>query len=168
MPATYDSLATTTLGAPASSITFSSISAAYTDLRLVFIETMNSATDNLFVRVNGNSGPNYDRIRIYGDGTNLSGGSQGSDSQFQLSGQNLYASLPQAYFVDFFSYANTSTHKDILAISSQAMNDSNSAVVAFTGVWKQTTAINSISISTQNGNTFAAGTSASLYGILRA
>jgi hypothetical protein len=39
MPATYEPIATTTLGGAAATITFSSISSAYTDLRIVLVGT---------------------------------------------------------------------------------------------------------------------------------
>jgi glycosyltransferase involved in cell wall biosynthesis len=42
MPATYEPIATTTLGSAAASITFSSIPATYTDLRLVIVGNLSS------------------------------------------------------------------------------------------------------------------------------
>ena len=55
MPATYEPIATTTLGSAAASITFSSIAGTYTDLRLVMVGTT-SASDWAFVRFNGTDG----------------------------------------------------------------------------------------------------------------
>ena len=56
--ATYTQIATTTLGSSQSTITFSSISGAYTDLVLVVTAKVSSATD-LWVRANSDSGSNY-------------------------------------------------------------------------------------------------------------
>jgi len=68
MPSTYTPIATTTLGSAASSVTFSSISGAYTDLVLVGAGTLAS---NLYLNVkfNNDTGSNYSRTELYGDGS---------------------------------------------------------------------------------------------------
>ncbi len=59
MPATYEPLATTTLGSAASSVTFSSISGSYTDLVVVFSGTAGGGNSNLILTFNSDTGSNY-------------------------------------------------------------------------------------------------------------
>ena len=47
MPATYEPIATTTLGSAATNITFSSIPATYTDLRLVLVARSDRAINSI-------------------------------------------------------------------------------------------------------------------------
>jgi hypothetical protein len=68
MAPTYEPIATTTLGTAAASITFSSIPATYTDLRLVVVAKAVSAS-TLDVRFNNDSGTNYSKTEISGDGS---------------------------------------------------------------------------------------------------
>ena len=63
------------------------------------------------------------------------------------------------------NYANTTTYKTVL--SRDALNNaSDGAVEAFVGLWRSTSAINTIQIKPDSGN-FNTGTF-SLYGILAA
>ena len=59
MASTYEPIATTTLGSAASSITFSSIPATYTDLRLVLVHTPSASTGNAQMQFNSDTATNY-------------------------------------------------------------------------------------------------------------
>lgn len=162
MPATYDSIATTTLGSPANSITFSSISASYTDLRLVLYGIgTGSSTFNL--RLNGDAGSNYSRTFLSGNGSNVLGFQENNTS-----GGTEIASLSGAGLttVDIFSYTN-SVNKTMLTVEAQDRNGSGYSRVAV-NLWRNTAAINTILIYGTFSSNFSAGTTATLYGILRA
>jgi hypothetical protein len=165
MPVTYDNIATTTLGTAASTITFSSIPATYTDLRLVFVGTSATST-NFTVRFNNDSGTNYSWTYLSGTGAAAQAGSFTSQTEFypNVSVQT----TPQMHTVDVFSYAG-STNKTAL---SEEIADKNGSgrVSRFAILWRNTAAINRIDIIALYGstNTYAIGTTATLYGIKNA
>ena len=66
MPTTYEPIATTTLGSAAASITFSSIPATYTDLRVVFNGTVTEVGETLYYRFNSDGASNYSITQVYG------------------------------------------------------------------------------------------------------
>jgi len=59
MPTTYEPIATTTLGSATASITFSTISGAYTDLVLVASITGVSVATDPWIRINSDTGANF-------------------------------------------------------------------------------------------------------------
>lgn len=159
MPSTYDPIATTTLSSAASTITFSSISSAYTDLRLVLGWVSGT---NPRIRFNSDTGTNYSNTTVYGDGTAT------SYAQTSMDGLNIYAygvgTQPAFYSLDLFSYTG-STYKTCLVTGSEDKNGSG-AVVRQAGLWRSTSAVTSVTVF-GSGN-FAIGTTATLYGILKA
>ena len=74
MPATYEPIATTTLGSAASSITFSSIAGTYTDLRVVFTPQGATAGVSAYLEFNGISTTTYSETYLQGNGTTASSG----------------------------------------------------------------------------------------------
>ena len=163
MPATYEPIATTTLSSTASSITFSSIPATYTDLRLVFVGTSNTGT-NCLMRFNSDSGSNYSRTYIIGDGTSASSSRNSNVTVVSLTIQNgISATIPTMRTADIFSYAS-STYKTVLTNETADLNGSGSTVSGVQ-LWRNTAAITSLSLETTSGATFSAGTTATLYGI---
>jgi hypothetical protein len=166
MAVTYDKIATTTLGSTAATITFSSISSAYTDLRLVVVGTSNF-THTTGMQFNGDTGTNYSETRLEGDGATATSGSNTSISYLRFYG---FTTTPTMFTVDFFSYAG-STYKTSLATTSADLNGSGN-VRQYAQLWRSTSAINSISfgpgVSGASGTTYAIGTTATLYGILKA
>ena len=162
---TYTPIATTTLGSAASSITFSSIPATYTDLRLVFVGTA-TAADNLFIRYNGDTGANYSRTFIYGNGTSTASNRNTSVTYIipaQLNG--LSTTIPRFYQMDIFNYAG-STYKTSLSMGAEDSNGGSGDVASSVELWRSTSAINSILLFPANaGTTFKIGTTATLYGI---
>ena len=167
MPATYDPIATTTLGSAASSITFSSITGTYTDLRLIMVSTT-SVTTGIFSEINGDTGTNYSVTAIYGDGTSASATGLGDASKLYLTGLgagNSSTTIPNFSDLNFFSYAG-STHKTILYTDSLDKNGSGE-IFHSVSLWRNTGAITSIRLYTNSG-TFSTGTTATLYGIKNA
>jgi hypothetical protein len=158
---TYDLIASQTLGSAASSITFSSIAASWTDLRLVIVPTGSVAND-VQLTFNGDTASNYSRTYLYGTGA-AAGSFSGANTAFiYLDGAGVSTTIPHLYTADIFSYAG-STYKTLLYTGSEANNNSGQTLRGV-GLWRSTAAITSIGLATGGGN-FSIGTTASLYGI---
>jgi hypothetical protein len=161
--ATYDLIASQTLGSAASSITFSSIAASWTDLRLVLtaISTGTSVYD-LFLTYNADSAANYSLTRLIGNGSSATSYSTGALSYIAISTNIGFGPTPSFYTTDIFSYAG-STYKTALITQSSDYNGSG-GVSRIVGLWRSTSAITTINVAA-SGTTLAAGTTAQLYGI---
>lgn len=158
---TYVALATTTLSSAASDITFSSISGAYTDLRLIFEGMAVSAGQDIYCQVNGDTATNYSHTRLTGNGTAASS-SRGSSLAYMRfsdggSPQTTNTSLTK---VDFMNYSNTTTYKTVL----NRADNANRGTDAVVNLWRSTAAITSIKFYISSGN-IASGATATLYGI---
>jgi len=163
---TYVALATNTLGSAAASVTFSSISGAYTDLVLV-IQTGadSSAVAELQVQVNGDTGSNYSRTRLTGSGSAAASSRASSVAFMRFTG---IAYLPNGnldcnVLVNFMNYANTTTYKTVLS----RLNHPAAEVNATVNLWSSTSAITSILIYPSTNN-FKAGSTFQLFGIAAA
>ena len=165
MPATYEPIATTTLGSAAASITFSSIASSWTDLRLVLV---GSGDTNATLRFNSDTAANYSNTRLGGDGTAPESARQTSTTSINTTAsEGLPASTPAMVTVDVFSYTG-STNKTVLITHSQDKNGSG-WVARAVGLWRSTSAITTISFTATGGTAlFNTGTIATLYGILKA
>jgi hypothetical protein len=167
MPATYEPIATTTLGSAASSITFSSIPGTYTDLRLVFTYYVDTGSLYSTVRFNSDSGSNYSYTQIFGNGSSASSGSSTNNSNTWLStGDTISTSLMGMGTMDIFSYAG-STNKTVLVTGSYDKNGSG-VTGRLVSLWRSTSAITSITIGLSGSGNYVAGSTATLYGILKA
>ena len=163
---TYTPIATTTLGSDTSSISFTSISGSYTDLVLILFarSTRPTTDDTLVMRFNNDSGSNYSKTRLVGTGSAASSYTSGSTTAFLLDAIS-GASNPTGEFspniYNIMNYSNTTTYKTIVTRS----NTASAYVVAETGLWRSTAAVNRIDLSLNTGPNFKAGTMATLYGI---
>jgi hypothetical protein len=168
MAATYEPIATQTLSSPATGIDFTSIPATYTDLRIVMLPLVVSTWDNspLRMRFNSDSTTNYSRTRIRGNGSTVSSERTTSADRFDVSIGGIMVSTPTLYEIDVFSYAG-STYKTCLMGISDDLNGSGYSGKGV-GLWRSTSAITSISLYSYVTDILAAGTTATLYGILKA
>lgn len=167
MPAgpTFEPIATTTLGSAAATITFNSIGSGYTDLRLV-ITALQGSGNNIALRFNSDSGTNYSRTRLIGNGTSATSTRATDDTEIDLNREGLSSTNPSVYDINIFSYAG-STNKTLLVSANEDRNGSGS-VMRVVGLWRNTSAITSILITSLSADTMGAGTTATLYGILKA
>jgi hypothetical protein len=166
MPSTYEPIATQTLGSAAASITFSSITNTYTDLRIVLVSTATygDVRTTLGYRFNGDSSTNYSFTRIRTDGS-----TKESQTAANVSYQSLgfapanSSSTRGLHTIDIFSYAG-STHKTSL-VTASAEQYSLGNLQREVNLWRSTSAITSVVLFDVNGSNFVTGTTATLYGI---
>jgi hypothetical protein len=170
MPATYQPIATNTLTSKAASITFSSISSAYTDIRVVLLANTDNAggEENSYMRFNSDSATNYSNTWIQGNGSSGSSG-RNSNATAIWSRWSEWGTPDTVWTLttwDIFNYSG-STFKTVLATGSSAASGSG-YVTRGVGLWRSTSAITSITLPAQSSALFEIGTTATLYGILRA
>lgn len=164
MPTTYEPIATTTLGGAAASITFSSIAATYTDLRIVLVGTITSIVDCI-MQYNSDTATNYSYARLSSNGTATSTDTINNNGNIRISFGNPSTSIPFMITNDIFSYAG-STYKTALTTWSGDTNGSGN-VGRIVSTWRSSAAITSV-VMTASGSTWTTGTTATLYGILKA
>jgi hypothetical protein len=159
MPSTYEPIATQTLSSTAAIITFSSIPSTYTDLVLV-VACLDSAAGRTRLRLNTDSTTKYSRTNLVGNGSNANSYQASNDTQFDLSvAAGTSSTVPTAQIISINNYSNTTTNKTILSRYSLA----SGATELMCGVYRSTSAINSVSYFTQG--TLQIGTTFTIYGI---
>ena len=171
-PSSYESIATVTVGSGgASSIDFNSIPSSYTHLQVRYIgrESRAVALDALRINFNGSTASEYRQHLIYGDGSTAGAANNGSLTATieigDLTGASAGANIFAAGVFDILDYANTNKNKTIRSLTGQDLNGSG-LLVFWSGLWVNTTAINSITLRTaQAGNNFVQYSSFALYGI---
>jgi hypothetical protein len=144
-------------------ITFSSIPSTYTDLHIVIngTSTTNAACQMQF---NTDTGYNYSDTYMYGDGSSaVSGRDTQSSHNFNGIFIGNIKTSNGTKSIDVMNYANTTTYKTALVRSTNPTADTTAVV----GVWASTSAINQI-VLTAVGNTWATGSTFTLYGIAAA
>ena len=165
MATTYEPIATTTLGSAAASITFASIPATYTDLRLI-VTSLPSSTlvgyTNIYFNTD-NTGTSYSITYLEGDGTSANTGAFNDNGIMAVGNVNVMSStVYNNTQVDIFSYTG-STYKTVLSSNVGDFNGSGT-VTRIIGLWRSTAVINQVVVKPGGGN-FQTGTTATLYGI---
>lgn len=157
MAAAMTALATTTLASTSATVTFSSIPAGYRDLRIICALNGTSNTYPWGV-INSDAGANYNRVVMIGTGSATQSVATANQTTLDL-GHLITGGVIAPYIFDFLDYAQTDKHKTILA----RMNNTSDTVVAGAYRWASTSAITSFSLN--SSNTFAAGSTFSLFGV---
>lgn len=165
MTITYDKIATQTLSDNTTqTVTFSSISASYTDLILVLNGGMATTTGyGTSIRFNSDTGSNYSIVRLYGNGSSANSDKGNNQTYIYALAPGL-DTLNSTHIVEIINYSNTTANKTCLIRSSNA----DSASGATVGLWRNTSAITSISLSPEFAANWKSGTTFTLYGILKA
>lgn len=159
MPATYEPIATTTLSTSATSVSFTGISSAYTDLKIIAVGKRVSG-GALGLQFNGDTATNYSKTRLAGNGTTASSSRDASQTSISTNGWN--TTYNQLYEIDIMSYAGSTYKTTLIAMSADENGGGESA--RFVGLWNSTSAINRVDLLITSG-TIAAGFTATIYGI---
>ena len=162
MPATYEPIATTTLGSAAATISFTSISSAYTDLRLVINASL-TANAGVWARFNNDSGSNYSDTTLEGNGTSATSARNSNNTEIPVT--YVYANQWSFGALNVFSYAGSTNKTSLTERASD--NNGSGEVLRAVSLWRNTAAINRIDLILYSGQ-FKIGTTATLYGIKNA
>lgn len=165
-PSSYESISTITLGSTGG-VSFTSIPSTYKHLQLRCSLIGNDAS-LITVRYNGDTGTNYARHWILGDGTNvLLNGEQ--NMSYWRGGVTPNSGVTTTIFtpviIDIIDYASTK-YKTSRSFNGFDLNGTwGQGVYMLSGLWMDSSAINQIDLNIQTSNGFIAGSVFSLYGI---
>ena len=161
---TYNAIATTTLSTGTSTVTFSSIPQSYTDLVLVYKARMaTGGAVNTYMRLNGNTGNNYNFAGTYYT-LGVAQGSHTSSAANAACLDNVDSSWTTITHIDFNNYTSANMRKGWLVFSGAP----NSQVDMKWGSFDSNSAITQIQIYNPSSVNFAVGSTFTLYGILAA
>ena len=169
MPATYEPIATTTLGTAAATVTFSSISGSYTDLVLVTNWASSNSLSFLYVQFNSDTGSNYSFTELYGTGS--AAGSHRESNQsipWVSSNVGVPSTIKANTIMNFMNYSNSTTYKTWIARMNSVDAPSYPGTAASVGLWRSTNAITTITLKNRTSGVdynFASGSTFTLFGI---
>jgi hypothetical protein len=170
MPVTYEPIATNTLGSNSTTFTFSSISQSYTDLRIIcnVNGVVGSGDYRVGLRFNSDTGSNYSITNLYGNGTTAI--SDRSTSRTFIDNSISIPADSSGEFgtanYDIMNYSNSSTYKTLLFRQGTTLTTPvNQGASAAVGLWRNTAAITSVTITSITANPLAAGSNFTIYGI---
>ena len=157
---TYKALANVTLGAAASSVTFSSIPATYRDL-IIVSNTDNTIQADYHLRLNGDTGSNYNSVRAQGNGTAAFSGAQTDTTFIRINGSgDLMTDFSNSAIIQIMDYSATDKHTTVLVRNGTASR----RVEMVTGSYASTSAITTVLLFPSTC-IFDIGSTFSLYGI---
>ncbi len=167
MPSTYTLIASNVLSTTAASVTFSAIPSTYTDLEVRFSARSSNAAVNGFVvfTLNGNTA-DYSETRIEWDGSAVGSYRRSNASDIQLlaiNGASSTADTFSSHSIYLPSYT-ASQFKPSSVSFNREQNATGGYLGALAGLWRNTAAVTSLTITNNSGN-FVAGSSFYLYGI---
>jgi len=167
----YESIATVTLGSAASTISFSSIPSTYQHLQLrgiVRSAGSDASYQHIAIQLNSDTGNNYWSHGLYGTGSSALAHADGSAVNKMLSANipttTQTASAFNGTVIDILDYANTNKNTTVRALGGFDSNGGG-ALGLYSGLWSNTAAVSTVTLSVYQGSNFAANSSFALYGI---
>ncbi len=156
----YESIATVTVGSGGSAtVTFSSIPSTFTHLQLRIM--LPTSGDEPILRFNSDSGSNYSRHGLFGNGSSAAAYGVANDTYDGLSAGS---SQPNVIITDILDYANTNKYKTTRTLAGYDQNGSGTIALR-SGSWRNTNAITTITLTESNASNFPQYSSFALYGI---
>ena len=154
---TYTPIASVTLTSAQSSVIFSGIPQTYTDLIIVFNGIATGFT-NLAFRFNSDTSSNYSYTRIFSSGSSVA--TDRATSQTLGAAIGITATSQMTAIGHIMNYSNSNVYKTVIGRGS----DSSAYVSAYTSLWRNTNAINTIDVRPATG-TFNSGSTINIYGV---
>ena len=169
IPASYESIQTTTVGSGGSaSVSFTSIPATYTHLQVrgIVRATYNLSNTSMRLTFNSDTGTNYSSHDLTGVNSSINAGNETSVAYIPFA-RGAYDGLTSGIFtsfvVDILDYANTNKNKTTRTLTGYTSNGEGQ--ISFrSGLWRSTSAITSINMFSNVGDLMQYSSFA-LYGI---
>ena len=168
--ATYEAISTTTVPSNITTLSITGISQAYTDLRIIMVPKGTTGANAMRMRVNNDSGSNYNVCFWSATPSNTSNGARDINTDQICVGNytNMAAALGRTiYIIDLYAYTSANLFKRISIKSATAVN---SVVDQTDALWKNSsTAVNRLDFNIapfgSSTGDFMPGTTVSIYGI---
>jgi hypothetical protein len=175
-PGAFVSIATTTVGSGGTAnVEFTSIPSTYTHLQVRCFAQTNRATygiDEANITFNSDTGSNYVRHLLYGDGSATSASADTSQTSMRTGSGNFGTTTGSNWgsaIIDILDYKNTNKYTTIRSLSGADCNGTvgglGGRVGLFSGLWLNTNAVTSIKLVPANGTLFSQYSHFALYGI---
>lgn len=164
----YESIATTTLTGNSTNFTLSSIPGTYTHLQLRCFLIAGHGDNDIYLRFNGDTGNNYSWHTLFGDSSTAQADATTSASKSYLARNWNTGSIGAVAIVDILDYANTNKYKTTRTLVGFDDNTAHTGyrdLGLYSGNWRNTAAITSITIDVESGYSLGQYTSVALYGI---
>lgn len=173
-PFPFQSIATVTTTAAQATVTFTGIPSTYKHLQLRYnaqVTATFSNNNSMAIRFNGDTTSSYAYHRLGGNGSAANAdaytaSSIGADIVPSTASTNIFGSG----IIDIHDYASTTKNKTVRGFAGYDLNNTavgggiaNGWIYLFSGLWINTSAINSITLTPQY--TWGAGCTFALYGI---
>ncbi len=163
----FESIATISGTGSSGTVTFTSIPSTYTHLQLRCFFDSNANNGGFYIQLNSDTGNNYSWHTLLGNIAEAT--VQGYASQPNISAGTFWwgvqAGFPSVSIIDILDYKNTNKYKVMRALAGQDKNASiHGSVGLASGLWQNTSAVNSIT-AFLSGNNFTTASSFALYGI---
>jgi hypothetical protein len=168
MANTYEAIATVTVtGATAANMEFTSIPATYTDLLILSSVRFDISGDNgFYFQFNNDTGNNYARLYLYGDGSSTSSLAATSQARVPI-GIGARSTATASTFSNSSGYIPNYTGSNYKSVLVDAVNENNATAadaMFWASIWNSSSAITSIKLFPSSGNIVQYST-ATLYGI---
>lgn len=160
----YESIATVTLSSSQSDITFSSIGTNWKHLQIRGRGFASSNGLSFRLRFNSDSTASYATHYLVGDGATVSAGAITSTTSIIAGTAPESTTVAGALVCDILDYANTNKNKTTRSLAGADMNGAGGYATLYSGVWLNTNAITSVTL-TLLANSFTSGSTFALYGI---
>ncbi len=156
----YESIATTSGGS--TSITFSSIPSTYKHLQ---IRGIAAGVNNTFADMtfNGDTSSIYAQHDIYGDGASAGAEAGANRANIPVTALPNVANIFNGFVIDILDYSDTNKFKTARVLQGRDTNGGGT-IYFMSGLWRSTSAISSITITSRSGN-IASNSTFALYGV---
>ena len=167
-PSSYESIASATPSGT-NTLTFSSIPSTYKHLQIRYLSIFTVANVQIRMGFNGDYGTssNYTRHYLYGDGS-AAGAAGNASYPFTYAKQDINGvstTYPWVGIIDIIDYASSTKYKTTRVFCGGDGNSAGTGDIQLnSGLWQDTTAINSITLQLSSGN-YSSGSTFALYGI---
>lgn len=164
-----ESIATVTVGSGgASSIEFTSIPGGFSHLQVRGIVRAAAAVtdDNLYFRLNSDTGSNYRSHSLYGDGSTAQANtiSTTSGAIATIPGASALSNAFSGFCLDVLDYGDTTKNTVTRAFAGTDRNGSGFVHIR-SALWMSTSAVSTLTLIVFGGGNFSQYSTAALYGI---
>lgn len=149
------------------SVTFSNIPSNYVDIVGTITFAQSTASYGVAVRFNNDATGLYSATLLYGNGTTVNTGRTSSATYAYVSEWGVTSSttiaIPAMSKFELFNYSNSSINKSFIATA--AGSGTSNGVDMHVGLWRNTTAISSITFLAAPTGNLVSGTTITLFGV---